>query len=255
MKLIEKKCPNCGASLEFKDSDKSCKCSHCGCSFEIERNANINDLEEQFDLKPLDKAFSIFSFVMFIVIFAIVACFVAVVAHIVFSSQKHSSMGSSESNEVFDIFSSFNKEEKYIENVSELSNSDISSIERKAKMKISYRGEGVNDAHHSYSRSSEPRREKLYVAYKSGSNYIIAIYKVSYHDFFNQENNYTVYVPIVFENVKNDIPFSLGDGEVRAPEYYFNPERSSYTYGYASFDEAYNGLVKPLENEYKITEK
>ena len=34
MKLIEKKCPNCGANLEFKDTDKSCKCSHCGSSFE-----------------------------------------------------------------------------------------------------------------------------------------------------------------------------------------------------------------------------
>ena len=29
MRLIEKKCPNCGADLEFKDNDKSCKCSHC----------------------------------------------------------------------------------------------------------------------------------------------------------------------------------------------------------------------------------
>ena len=255
MKLIEKKCPNCGAGLEFKDSDKSCKCAHCGSSFEIERDKSIDNLNDQFDLKPLDKAFSILSFVIFIVIFAVAACFIAVVSHIVFSNSKSNTLDDSSDDVISDIISDFNKEEEFIKDVSQLSNSDISHIENRSETKISYRGEGVNDAHHSYNRSGEPRREKLYVAYKNDGNYIISIYKVNYHDFFHQENSYTVYVPIVFENVKGDIAFDLGDGEVRAPEYYFNSEKTSYTYGYASFDEAYNGVVKPLENDYKITEK
>lgn len=241
MKLIEKKCPNCGAGLEFKDNDKNCKCSHCGSSFEIERNTNINDIEEQFDLKPIGKVFSAFYIFIFIVIFISVAGFISITAYHVFNNSTN--------------YSSFFKKNGYISSVSDLSNSDISHIEFESKMQISYKGEGMNDHNHSYYRSSEPRREKLCVAYKKDSNFIIAIYKVSYHDFFHQENNYTVYVPIVYENVKGEIAFNLGDGKVSAPEYYFNSERTSYTYGYASFDEAYNGVVKPLENEYKITEK
>lgn len=252
MKLIEKKCPNCGANLEFNDNDKSCKCSYCKRSFEIERDMTKSDITEQFDLKPLDKAFSVLAFVIFLFIFTVAACLIVVIFHIIFSSPKsNSSQGSKE----YDVISDITKEKGFIENISQLSNSNLSSIEHRAKMRISYRGEGVNDAHHSYSRTGEPKREKLYVAYKSDGNYIIAIYKANYHDFFHQENNYTVYVPVVFENVKGDITFNLGDGEVRAPEYYFNSEKTSYTYGYSSFEEAYNNVVKPLEGEYKITEK
>lgn len=57
MRLIEKKCPNCGAGLEFKEEDKSCKCSYCHRSFEIERdnNLNVSDISEQFILKELEK--------------------------------------------------------------------------------------------------------------------------------------------------------------------------------------------------------
>ena len=43
MRLIEKKCPNCGANIEFEDDAKSCKCEYCKRSFEIERdNADKN---------------------------------------------------------------------------------------------------------------------------------------------------------------------------------------------------------------------
>lgn len=249
MNLIEKKCPNCGAGLEFSDSDKSTKCAYCKRSFEIERDTSKSDLIDQFDLKPI-KAVSIFSSIMFFIMFIFVAGFIATVAYQVFNSS-HNSNSSSEKKTT----DSFFDDEKLITDVKDLSNSQISSIEHSSKMKISYSGEGVNDVNHSYERSGEPRREKMYVAYKKDSNFIIIIYRAIYHDFFHQENSYTVYVPVVFENVNSDVIFSMGSGEVKAPEYYFNSEKTSYTYGYGSFDEAYNGVVKPLENEYKITEK
>ena len=46
MKLIEKKCPNCGGSLEFSETDKSCKCEYCHRAFEIERaeKLDVNDI-------------------------------------------------------------------------------------------------------------------------------------------------------------------------------------------------------------------
>lgn len=40
MKLIEKECPNCGASLSFTKEDTSCKCEYCKREFEIERDEN-----------------------------------------------------------------------------------------------------------------------------------------------------------------------------------------------------------------------
>lgn len=49
MRLIEKKCPNCGAELKFGFEDKETKCEYCGKSFEIERTT-----EEKKDLYNAD---------------------------------------------------------------------------------------------------------------------------------------------------------------------------------------------------------
>ena len=49
MRLIEKKCPNCGAELTFGFEDKETKCEYCGKSFEIERTT-----EEKNDLYNAD---------------------------------------------------------------------------------------------------------------------------------------------------------------------------------------------------------
>ena len=42
MRLIEKECPNCGASVEFNENDKTCKCEYCKRSFTIERDKEDN---------------------------------------------------------------------------------------------------------------------------------------------------------------------------------------------------------------------
>ena len=54
MELIEKKCPNCGASLEFGDNDKSCTCNYCHRSFMIEKNTTLEKNMEAAN-KLLDK--------------------------------------------------------------------------------------------------------------------------------------------------------------------------------------------------------
>ena len=43
MDLIERKCPNCGAGLEFNESDKSCTCQYCKRTFEIKRDLTDAD--------------------------------------------------------------------------------------------------------------------------------------------------------------------------------------------------------------------
>lgn len=248
MKLIEKKCPNCGANLEFKDSDKSCKCGHCGSSFEIERDTNISDLAEQFDLKPIGKVFSIFytlSFIESAIIFIFVAVFIGV---IFFQIKNVSDVNKNKETSLFG-------DGKLISDVKKLSSADIGIITQAASSKINHLGEGVNNSKHSYKLAGKAKREKIYVAYKKDGNYLIVIYKAIYHDFFHQEDSYTVFVPVVFENVREDDYFSLGDGDVSAPEFYFNSDKTSYTYGYSSFEEAYNGTLKPLESGYTITEK
>lgn len=80
MKLVEKKCPNCGAKLSFENTDKEVTCKYCDQSYEIEREANINDLfEEVLDpkdfilhrrmIKNVSKGIIIFAICMFLFIF------------------------------------------------------------------------------------------------------------------------------------------------------------------------------------------
>ena len=117
MRLIEKKCPNCGADLEFKDNDKSCKCSHCASSFEIERDESKTDFDDQFDLKPLDKAFSALSFVIFLVIFVAVGSLIVVIFHIVSINSKKAP---SQNNAVSVLSSDYKTDNGVIENIKQL---------------------------------------------------------------------------------------------------------------------------------------
>ena len=254
MKLIEKKCPNCGAGLEFSDTDKSCKCQYCHRAFEIERDMNIDSsFEDQFNLSELQKPFQIFTFV-YIFIIIIVGLIIMFSIAFSFSSSK-SKVKTNKTDIVNGEESNTEDKEVLLEDISELSNKDFDSIDNKATIEINRTGEGVNDANQSYSVNGKIIREVLYIAYKEGSNYVIPIYKANYRDFFHQNNQYTVYIPIVFENIEKDVLFSLGNARLSAPEFYFNADKSSYTYGYASLDDAYNDLIKPLEVEYKISSK
>lgn len=80
MKLIEKKCPNCGAELKFDKDSTEVKCNYCETSYFIQRDADLKSLaKDMFDsndfilhrkmVSNLSKGIIIFSFIVFIFIF------------------------------------------------------------------------------------------------------------------------------------------------------------------------------------------
>ncbi len=246
MKLIEKKCPNCGGSLEFSETDKSCKCEYCHRAFEIERDEklDVSDIAEQFNLNELKtplKVFAIFPIVVFVIIFIITLVIFGVIAHSMFSSSKASK-------------AEIVEKETLLTDVTKLDNVQLEEINEEAKGIAYQTAQGRNDTTYSYLSSESLRLQKVYIAYKDGSNYVISIYKSAFHNYFNQKDNQVIYTPVVFENVHENL--DLHNGKNPAPEYYFNSEKSSYVYAYKTMEEAYNAVVKPLEDEgYKITEK
>ena len=261
MKLIEKKCPNCGAGLSFNDNDKSCKCDYCKRAFEIERDntidssVSINDQYQLSELKGPLKIVGLYfagTYIVGAIIAIIVFILVGVVGYNIYK-QARSQLSDVDNNSII------NKKNntKYITSIENLDNDDYEDIDTDARFEIKSRGNGVNDTSHSYTRDDNLKREQVYVAYKKDSNIIIAIYKAIYKDFFHQENSYTVYVPIVYENIKKDEfgSYEWKNPQVKAPEYYFDSEHKSYTYGYKSIDDAYNSVVTPLEKDYKISKK
>jgi len=78
MKIIEKKCPNCGGNLDFKVGERDVKCESCRRKFAVEYDTDISDLSEKamdalkaadVSLRPVRR--------MFLVIFCIFFLFVA----------------------------------------------------------------------------------------------------------------------------------------------------------------------------------
>lgn len=88
MKIIEKKCPNCGATLDFEVGERNVACKSCRRKFAIEYNHDddfdsLNDSElkhlsaKDFDLKnPLRRFALVFLYICF---FAVVAGGVATI--------------------------------------------------------------------------------------------------------------------------------------------------------------------------------
>ncbi len=251
MKLIEKKCPNCGASLSFSDTDKSCKCEYCKRSFEIERcNDNSSNLSDNFSLNEFKtpakflSAYLIGSYISSIIVGIIVFCFIGLAAFCVFK-------GISTQMKDNDIFLG----NKYFSNVSELSNDDYEEIDSKFEDTFNSRAMGENNIKHYYRQDGDAKREIIYVASKKNKNFIIGIYKVCFYDTYHMEDRHTFYVPIVFENIKMGDVNNFKNPQIKAPEFYLNSDNSCYSYGYASLDEAYNNVVVPLEKDYKISKK
>ena len=79
MKIIEKKCPNCGGNLDFKVGERDVKCESCRRKFAVEYDTDISDLSEKamsalkaadISLRPVRRMF-IFVFCAFFLIMAV----------------------------------------------------------------------------------------------------------------------------------------------------------------------------------------
>jgi uncharacterized protein YbaR (Trm112 family) len=87
MKLVEKKCPNCGAGLSFNTGDKEVTCKYCNAVFDIEHDIsdlidkekianmanNLLDPEafslHQKTVRRMGSIIMVFSLIVFVVIF------------------------------------------------------------------------------------------------------------------------------------------------------------------------------------------
>ena len=244
MRLVEKSCPNCGASLEFNEKDKGCKCQYCKKSFEIERDS---DNSEEYNLvyNDIRNPFLLLFAVPFIVIIlAIVITSISMQNHL--GSDHYSSSKINTQEEADHLITS----------ADQLTNQMLETLERENNSFVNQSITGRHDTTYSYQKTGDPKLEKVYVLYQEDTNYLISIYKVMYHNYFNQSDVHTVYVPIIFEDVMNKgFNASLANGNNPAPEYYFNEEHSTYIYAYPSFDDCYNDVIKIHEEDFQITEK
>lgn len=243
MKLIEKKCPNCGAALEFNESDKSCKCEYCHRSFEIERDqsVDVSDIAEQFNLNELKTPMKIFA--SFMIGNYIISAIITIIAFVAIGFIAYS------------ISKNFNGGNTYYNNVEQFSNEDYGNFDDKAFSTIHKNDDNLDD----YSLEMNVKREKVYLLYneKDKKNIIYTVYKASYSN-FPDKNKVFVYVPIKYENLKNNnsfLIFQLDNGKVEAPEFYLNEEKTEFTYGYSDIESFEKDVINKIGSNYKVTKK
>ena len=239
MRIIEKKCPNCGASLSFDENDKSCKCDYCKRAFEIERD--LDDVEK-FNLiyDTVSKPFKLFSIIPFV--FA--SIFIIFIALMIFLNVfNNNSNSKSNSNSKGSIVS----EDALLHSIEEIENFDYSFIDTTSTIAISGEDKTLFDFH----MKGSMKRETMYLLYNDKANRLIPVYKVIYS---NGETTYNLYVPVIYNNIhKESVAHDIGNPNISAPIYYFNMDHSEYAVGYDNLDKLYEEVVKPLENEFTLS--
>lgn len=80
MKIIEKKCLNCGANLKINKNDTEITCDYCNATFLIDREMHdeLGDFSTEFinlqrkNVKRISKIIIFFDIVIFIIVIAII---------------------------------------------------------------------------------------------------------------------------------------------------------------------------------------
>lgn len=236
MKIIEAKCPGCGANVKFDENSKSGVCEYCKKEFVIEK-----DPKEEYLLTLAEFQKSVFKRVSIMQI--VIPIIALIIMGIIIFTFIHGG-----------ILHNDNTSSK-LSSIENISGSDYSYIDNHANIAIRSLTFGDND----FVQKGNILRVKEYLLVGEKDSIFVPIYKTTYTDFLYEENKITIYIPVKFDNVltKNnrlDI-ISLGDGVIDCEEYYFNLEHSSYSKGYQSIDDVYSKYIKPMEKDYKVIKK
>ena len=242
MKLVEKKCPNCGANLSFGENEKSCKCDYCKREFEIERDTdNLDKISLIYNdiSKGVGTGFK-YIFIVYGIFLFIVAFIISIISFSVFHAHEDNAS----------ILENGEANVTYLSSINDISNFDYTFIDTNSSIAISR-----EDTSTFYFHLNSSKRVVLYLLSNDEGNRLIPIYKNVYT---NGTITYELYIPVIYENIKVDhgsIAHDVSNARVEAPKYYLNLEKTEYVVGYENLNSLYDSLIKQYEKEYTITKK
>lgn len=259
MKLIEKKCPNCGAGLKFDEDDKEVVCEYCKKSYvierdkaEIEKNTSDNNdvdkriVSEYYNLiqKKNDGIKAIASIFIVIFVFAVILFF----------------SGALEVSRNFNkTFSDIvpvapEKKDTYVTEIKQIDEKSLEIFHSESKSSLSKLNEFIL--------SDVEKSEWTYVGMYLLTNKdedarefdkINELYDVYKKTFFGDDINLEVYATVRYTNLKltdDNIVSNSYKGYVIAPMTFV--KGSSYVQGYVSNEELYNKTIRSKSGDYNI---
>ena len=140
--------------------------------------------------------------------------------------------------------------------------SDLSSIQNSDFRFIDSQGTSIitnlTFGYHEYQREGRIERVKTFLAYQEDENILIPVYQVNYASWPEKTEKYTVYIPILFEDVmisdKNINIHELSSGKTTTNQYYLGNSGFSIP-AYDSLESLEQDFILPLEEEYIVTQK
>ena len=254
-------CPDCNNPIYIYDKETVCFCKKCKSDYKITRNDNGYNLERVENIDK-DKAlaknrlrkYNIMSF--FLIILLAIGALIFSVLVVVINDPYIRNQYNNNTHYTKDTESDKSEEISFLADINKISEDDFKIIDEAAEGKIIF--ESRFDQQNGFDIIGKCKRNKVYLLNKKDNNLFIPVYLCTYS---NNKTTYNVYSPVVYENVKYNyetnefLKYFPPASNNTAPKVYLSSDQSEYTIGYLSFDELYNKFIKPLENEYRISEK
>ena len=261
MKLIEKKCPNCGAGLKFDKNDTEVTCEYCKKSYVIQRDSvnENNDFKSQLNL---DKAgmsdyYSLVqkgnNFANVVSIFIFVGAFLFIIFMVVGIVEVRNKMNND--NFFDDVYPSIEvKKDKYVTEISQIDEKSLGIFHKETKNTLDkWTGKIWSDVS-----ETEWTYVGMYLLVNKDDgkkfgeiNYLFDVYKKTYTGEYDMD----VYGAVMYTNLKlledNTVNNSYY-GTPCVPMQFVNGGTSSFIYGYEGNEELYNKIIRTKRDEYKI---
>lgn len=258
MKLIHKKCPNCGAGLDFDEKSIKVKCAYCNQSFVIQKDKDIREkmaksipIEDSYNL--VKSAFKPISIIAIVIIAISIIMFIAIgiFAFNIFSNVNKGF----ESNNDFGFDSSFTEniyeefEEDYITDFDQIDDKTLDIISNESLKEL----KGKNTYTSSYPIKENWTYVGKYLLNHKKDNYSVLydIYKITYDV---NGKDFPLYGYVRYKDLKlseDNIVISNYNGYSYLPMYRF-VDSYKWANGYESEEELYNKVIREETADYKV---
>jgi len=256
MKLVQKKCPSCGASLSIDSQATEVTCEYCKQKLFIEREENNKDFDstdfclhvsKYYDNKSKmsSKNIAIIVSVLIAVLF-IGGLIISVSGDIVKKIEK------SNSNSTSNI-----PEKTYVTDISQIDDKSLELFHKETEKKLNsektYLPQGSTETEWEYVGmyllSSKGSNRNEY----EGINKLYDVYKKSYTVENKKIEGYAFLEYMNLELSSDNIVLNSFSGKVNAPFTYIDNKPGYYLKGYESDEEIYNKVLRKQQDKYIIS--
>lgn len=246
MKLVEKKCPNCGAGLSFNKDSHEVTCEYCKKSYVIEKEEskdkgkNLEDyykLVEEFNNHPIGKVSNVMAIIIFIFAFLFIAF---VFISIIFSFAQYRNV-----DRLLPKIESI-KKDKYVTDISQIDENSLEMFHKESLNSLNAR------ISYEYGEATEWNYTGMYLLVeKSGNDNLL--YDVFKRNVTLDGKVYEMYGVVRYKSLKmgeDNAVINNFTGYADIPMTFI--KGSQFIMGYNGNDSLYYKVIKSYSDEYVI---